>query len=204
MTRPPDSTRMSSPRDRLLAAADTLFYAEGVHVVGIDRILRDADVAKASLYHHFGSKDGLVRAYLERQFAARRAHLAEVIARTEGPREKIVAVFDDAADQLQGSAFRGCHFVNASVEAATDECVRELTEDYRRFLRDLFTDLAVEAGAADADGLGRQLTLLYDGIAVAARLDSDRDAAAAAASSAALALIDTALVERRTRRRLSR
>lgn len=200
MTRPPARASSVPPRDRLLAAAETLFYAEGVHVVGIGRILREAGVAKASLYHHFQSKDGLVRAYLERQFAASREHLAEVVARAPDPRAKILAVFDDAADQLQVSAFRGCHFVNASVEAARDECVQELTEEYRRFLLELFTGLAGEAGADDAAGLGRQLALLYDGIAVAARVDSDRTGVAAAANSAARRLLDAALVDSRTRR----
>ena len=60
-----DATVKRSPRERLLAAADELFYAEGVQSVGIDRVIERAGVAKASLYSTFGSKEELVRAYLE-------------------------------------------------------------------------------------------------------------------------------------------
>src|SRR5436853_644906 len=62
-----------SPRERLLAAADALFYAEGVHTVGIDRVIARAGVAKATLYSAFGSKDGLNRTYRDRRRAPRRA-----------------------------------------------------------------------------------------------------------------------------------
>src|SRR6266852_1496287 len=81
------------PRRRLLAAADKLFYEEGVHVVGIDRLIEEAGVAKASLYTHFGSKDGLVRAYLEEHLQARREHVARVLARYDSPRERLLGMF---------------------------------------------------------------------------------------------------------------
>ena len=60
----------ASARDRLLAAADELFYEEGIHTVGIDRIIEKAGVAKATLYSVFGSKEELIRAYLAARLAA--------------------------------------------------------------------------------------------------------------------------------------
>src|SRR5256886_11944205 len=87
-----------SARDRLLAAADELFYAEGVHVVGIDRIVERAGVAKASLYSTFGSKDELVRAYLENHFRRRQSRVARVLAAYDTPRERLLGVFAEVEE----------------------------------------------------------------------------------------------------------
>src|SRR4030081_842648 len=115
-TQPKASNRLSA-RDRLLAAADELFYAEGVHVVGIDRIVERAGVAKASLYSTFGSKDELVRAYLEEHFLDRQRRIADVMAKRTTPRERLVGVFAEIEDALLGSEFRGCRFISAAAEA---------------------------------------------------------------------------------------
>jgi AcrR family transcriptional regulator len=181
------------PRERLLAVASRLFYAEGVHVVGIDRILDEAGVAKASLYQHFGSRDGLVRAYLEENFAARRAHIEAVVASQPTPRLQLLALFDDIASRLSDKEFRGCRFVNASVEARGEEGALGVTKQYRSWLRSVLADLAGQAGAADSEMIGRQLAILYDGTAVAARFDADRAGAAAAFRAAAATLIDAAI-----------
>src|ERR1700742_835024 len=103
-----------SPRERLLSAADELFYDEGVHSVGIDRVIERAGVAKASLYSAFGSKDELVRAYLELREAGRRQRISERIAKHEAPRDRILAVFDLLGEQAALPGYRGCAFINAS------------------------------------------------------------------------------------------
>src|SRR3979409_2729127 len=89
----PKASHRLSPRDRLLAAADELFYAEGVHVVGIDRIVERAGVAKASLYSIFGSKDELVRAYLEMHFRGRQRRIERVLGACNTPRARLLDVF---------------------------------------------------------------------------------------------------------------
>src|SRR5438876_3338216 len=91
--RGPARASEQGPRRRLLAVASRHFYEEGVHVVGIDRLLKEAGVAKASLYQHFGNKDGLVRAYLEEHFDARREQVARVLARYDSPRERLLGLF---------------------------------------------------------------------------------------------------------------
>ena len=83
-----------SPRERLLTAANELFYAEGVQSVGIDRIIDRADAARASLYSTFGSKDELVRAYLERRMEISTARLRAAIEAHTDPRERLLSVFD--------------------------------------------------------------------------------------------------------------
>lgn len=179
-----------SARDRLLAAADELFYAEGVHVVGVDRIVERAGVTKASLYNTFGSKDELVRAYLERHFLARQSRIARILASYTTPRERLLAVFAEVEGLLAGSAFRGCRFISAAAESRPGEAGEVVAEKYRAWLWSLFTDLAEAVGAKDSKQLGRQLFLLYDGAVVAARMDQDRDAAAKAVRSAVEALLD--------------
>src|ERR1700704_5642583 len=84
----------SPARERLLAAADELFYAEGVHTVGIDRAIERAGLAKATLYSIFGSKDELVRAYLTRRHLASRENMTRQLASYQTPRERLLGVFD--------------------------------------------------------------------------------------------------------------
>src|ERR1700710_2725009 len=107
-----------SARDRLLAAADELFYEEGVHTVGIDRVIERAGVAKASLYKVFGSKDELIRSYLEARHARWQARLPRGLgARFDNPRDRLLGVYEIAGEQFGLPTFRGCAFVNASAEA---------------------------------------------------------------------------------------
>src|SRR5713226_9773571 len=84
-----------SARERLLAAADELFYNEGVHTVGIDRVIERAGVAKATLYNAFGSIDELIRAYLSRRHAVTQERITRALAAPyESSRERILSVFD--------------------------------------------------------------------------------------------------------------
>src|ERR1700676_3087440 len=94
-------------RQRLLAAANELFYEEGVHTVGIDRVIERAGVAKASLYSTFGSKEELVRAYLESRHERTLARLREAVSEVEDPVERILAVFDAQAELFRMPDFRG-------------------------------------------------------------------------------------------------
>ena len=178
-------------RERLLAAANELFYAEGVHTVGIDRVIERAGVAKASLYSTFGSKDELVRAYLAARHELRRKRLAERIARHDNPRDRILAIFDLQGELFREPTFRGCAFVNASAEGPRGGQIQGVCDDSRAFVRGLFTDLARELGVADPENLGRRLVLLYDGATVAASMDRNPRAAAEARAMAA-ALLDEA------------
>src|SRR3984893_14737459 len=95
-------------RERLLAAADELFYEEGVNLVGIDRVIERAGVAKAALYDCFGSKEELIRSYLQQRHETRQARLGERLAGCATPREKILAVFGFMAETVAKAEFRGC------------------------------------------------------------------------------------------------
>ncbi len=178
-------------RERLLAAANELFYAEGVHTVGIDRVIERAGVAKASLYNSFGSKDELVRAYLESRHQRTADRITRHLARYADPRDRLLSVFEAQGELFAEPGFRGCAFARASAESP-GELVEQATGDYRRWVHGLLTDLAAQAGAAAPDELGRQLHLLYDGAFLAARMDPD-PAVAVSARAAAEILLDAAL-----------
>jgi AcrR family transcriptional regulator len=179
-------------RDRLLAAADELFYEEGVHTVGIDRVIERAGVAKATLYSTFGSKDGLVRAYLTARHTARKERLLHGLERYDTPRERLLGVFDALGELCAEPGFRGCAFYNASAESGRGSAAEEVSDEVRAWTRSLFVELAREAGAAQPERLARQLVLLYDGAGVGARMDRD-PAAAAAARDVAATLVAAAL-----------
>ena len=181
-----------SPRERLLAAANELFYEEGIHTVGIDRVIERAGVAKASLYSTFGSKDELVRAYLDGRRQARQLRLETSLQRFDTPHEKLLGVFDVMGELAAEPRFRGCAFLNASAEAKAGSPVEAESDKARAWVRSLFTDLAREAGVADPEALAGQFVLLYDGATVGARMDRN-PAAAASARAVASALLDAAL-----------
>jgi AcrR family transcriptional regulator len=182
-------------RERLLAAAEELFYQDGVQSVGIDRVIERAGVAKASLYGNFNGKDDLVRAYLDARFEARRAAIETKLALQEAPRDKMLAVFEAMTEPLAKRNYRGCAFLRATAEMAADASGREVCRDARRWTRELLSGLAKEAGASNPDVLAKQLVLLYDGAAASAQMDRD-PAAAAEARAAAVLLIDAACAKR--------
>jgi AcrR family transcriptional regulator len=185
--------RRASARERLLASADELFNAEGVQTVGIDRIIKRAGVAKASLYNVFGSKEDLVAAYLALRHDRTTSRLAEAIARFEDPRQKILSVFDAQAQLFEEPDFNGCAFIAASAEAPAGGVVEHAADQFRAWVRHLFTDLAEQAGAPDPVTLGRQLHLVYDGAGLAARMDHRDPGIAPSARDAAQLLLDAAL-----------
>ena len=189
----PSKVSVSKPsaRERLLAAADDLFYREGVQSVGIDRIVQQAGVAKASLYNVFGSKEELVQAYLEGRHATTREQIERTLTRFRTPRERLLGVFDAQGQIFTQPGFNGCAHISATAEARPGGPVEGAADRYRVWVRTLFTDLAREAGIADADGLARQLHLLYDGAGLSARMDRDPSAATTARTAAA-ALFDAA------------
>jgi AcrR family transcriptional regulator len=174
-----------SARERLLAAADELFYENGINTVGIDRVIERAGVAKASLYDCFGSKDELVRSYLQGRSEARRTRINERLSQHDTPEQKILSIFDLLGELAAQPGFRGCAFVRAGADASSSNNVKTVCEESRAFILGKFTDLAREAGASEPELLGKQLVLLYDGASIAAHLDHNRDAVSTARTLAA-------------------
>ena len=185
------SVPRATARERLLAAADELFYENSINTVGIDRIIERADVAKASLYDCFGSKDELIRAYLEARNTARQARVNEWISRYDAPQKKILGIFELLGETSSQPGYKGCAFMRARSDDGASEKVKAASDRSRVFMLGLFTSLAREASAANPEHLAQQLLLLYDGASVAAYLDRNRNAASLAREVAAQLLSST-------------
>src|ERR1700755_513601 len=129
-------TAQRSPRERLLEAAGELFYADGVQSVGIDRVIERAGVAKASLYSTFGSKEELVRAYLDERHARIVGRLRSAVDAidADNPVARILAVFDAQAELFRAPGFHGCAF---AAEAAQTPRGGRVDEARRASPRDI-------------------------------------------------------------------
>ena len=171
------STKRLSARERLLGAADRLFYAEGVHTVGIDRIIDEAGVAKGSLFYNFTGKDDLVAAYLAGRDERRRARIARHFEGLSDPDQKLLAIFDALHESVTAPGYNGCAFANANAEAGPDSVEAAALRTFRRWLSDLFLDLATEADFSEPAAIAERLGLLYDGAVANAQLDAHPDAA---------------------------
>lgn len=159
------------PAERLLRSATKLFAAQGIRTVGIDQILRDAGVAKASLYSTYGSKDALVLAYLDTLDQADRNRWAEAVDRVTDPVDKVLALFELAAVAARARGFRGCLYANAAAEFPDVEL--EPVRAHRQWLRDTVGMLAAEAGVPAPDKLARKVQLLYDGALLGSKAERD-------------------------------
>ncbi len=180
-----------APRERLLNAANKLFYEEGIHTVGIDRVIESAGVAKASLYSAFGSKDELVRAYLTERMHERRKRIEQSMSGHTSPRARLLAIFEGLGEMIARPTFRGCAFQRASAEGPIAAAARGVCDESRGWLRGVLLELAEATGAKDPARLAGQLVVLYDGAVASARMDRDPSAGQAAQEMAAT-LIDSA------------
>jgi AcrR family transcriptional regulator len=177
--------RPVSPRERILAAADKLFYGHGIRAVGVDAVAAEADVSKRTLYAYFPSKDDLIAAYLQGRF--------RYIAPSDAPaREQILGVFDRLEQAFSRDGFRGCPYVNAVTELSDPKhpaaaIALQFKEERRLWFRGLLERLKVR----EADALATQMQLLVEGALSSAVVRGDA-APARAARAAAEVLLDAA------------
>jgi AcrR family transcriptional regulator len=166
----------SGVRDRLLDAADRLFYREGVRAVGIDRVLAEADAAKASLYQHFGCKDQLVASYLERRTFDARAKIEAYLADTP-PSQRALKFFDWVVEWAESKDFRGCplqHTVSELTDAAHP--ARRIARNQREWFTARLLEWTTAAGVKDAEATARALVVLFDGAIAASEIDGPQRA----------------------------
>jgi AcrR family transcriptional regulator len=171
--------------ERAVRTADRLFYEEGIHAVGVDRIAAEADVSKATLYAHFRRKDDLVAHYLRGRSEEWQALVAERLPGTSPtPAGRILAMFDLLGEWFAAPGYRGCPFINAQAECGSQPEVDEVAVGHRAWVRRTFAGLAADAGAVGPELLAMQLELLYDGAMVGAQAEPELGWAQAARSAA--------------------
>ena len=174
------------------------FYNEGIHTVGIDRVIERAGVAKGSLYYSFAGKDDLVRAYLTNRHAMWAERVTAGIEAHTDPCERILAVFDVLAELFARPDYRGCAFVNATAEAAEDSAETRAAIIFRGWVHELFLDLAAQSSATDPKALANSLVVLYDGATATSQMDNNPAAAATARDLAGLLLDRAGVTPSRT------
>ena len=159
--------------DRLVATASELFYREGVRAVGVQRVIEEAGVAKASLYAHFESKDDLVAACLDRRIRGWRARIEEHLqSSTLDARGKLLAFFDLQIEWIRSPDFRGCPLQSVGTEIADPEHpAKRVMAEHRQWLYDLVTALVADAGLQPLGEVVGALVVLYDGASAAAMVD---------------------------------
>jgi AcrR family transcriptional regulator len=181
---------------RILEVASALFYERGLHAVGVDTIAAESGVTKRTLYDRFGSKDGLVVAYLaERDRRWRERVDAAVDAAAPDPAAQVDAVFAVLAAWTAEND-RGCSFVNAAAELPDpDHPARALIREEKRWLRERFVRMLTDGGIADPEALAATLLLLHEGAFVVLSAGQDPDAVGQA-RRAARAVVTAAAGER--------
>ena len=170
--------RRERTRARLVEAAAKLFYSEGIHATGVDRVIAEAGISKPTLYQHFRSKRELVEAVIAHWSARREDDLNAIAANArKKARERILDVFRYYEAWFEDARFRGCGLVNAAVELSSPDAPgRELVRAHKARVTDLLAELASEAGARRARELARSLALLLEGATVAALVSGDATA----------------------------
>ncbi len=160
-----------SGRERVLDAAYGLFTRYGVQAVGVDTIVEEAGVAKATLYRNFKSKDELALAVLERREErwTNEWLRADVYARADTPAQRLLAVFDVFGEWFATPDFEGCTFINVMLELTQkDDSVRQASVQQLSNIREFLAGLAADAGVEDSEAFARQWHILMKGSIVAA------------------------------------
>jgi AcrR family transcriptional regulator len=180
----PDRTAAPEARERILATAYELFSRRGLRAVGVDEVIERAEVAPATLYRHFPSKDDLVLAFLERREQLWTRELVEAGARERGatPEECLLAIFDVFHEWFQRDDFEGCSFVNVLLETADlEHPVGAASAAHLENIRSFVRTLADEAGLRDPAAFALSWHILMKGSIVQA-VEGDREAAQRAKS----------------------
>jgi AcrR family transcriptional regulator len=176
----------SAARERILETAFRLFYARGLRAVGVDTIIAESGVAKATFYKHFPAKDDLIAAYLDvvDQVWTGQLHAAAEAA-GPAPADQLVGLFDALGSACRREGYRGCGFINAAAETTPGTAAHDRTVAHKQKVLAWLADLAREAGAEHPERLARSLALLVDGALSNGALDADPEAVEVARETAA-------------------
>jgi AcrR family transcriptional regulator len=156
--------RPSEARTRLLTTAIGIFYAEGIHAVGVDRIIAEAKVTRATFYRHFPSKEDLVLEYLRQVHALERGGIEAAVDAHPVPAEALRAIAEGIAQNIQRPGFRGCAFLNAAAEYHDPgDPVHQQVVAHRQWFLETITALMAQADKENAEHAARAYVLLRDG-----------------------------------------
>ncbi|WP_183753159.1 TetR/AcrR family transcriptional regulator [Pseudochelatococcus contaminans] len=177
-------------REEILNVAADLFYREGIRAVGIDRIIDEANIAKATLYRHFPSKNELVATYLNERHERVIQSFDEVLRTIADPRKQIAAIFDMLYKKADSPDFRGCAFSLAVAEHRDSEQVVRVAREHKAAIRAIIGAVMARGGAPSGQSAAH-IALLYEGALATVAVSSD-PRAVLVAKDCALAVFDFA------------
>lgn len=170
------TVRPSAARQRILDTADQLFYNEGIHAVGVNRIVDEAAVTRVTLYRHFPSKDDLIAAYLDRRARFDRAQVDGLIAEyPDDPRRALTELATALTRDDFAATQRGCPFINASAEFTRGHRACAYATDIRAWVVGRFEELLIRLEHRSPRATAHQLMMVRTGAVVAGALDDDAD-----------------------------
>jgi AcrR family transcriptional regulator len=196
-----DAPEKKLARDRVFEVAADLFYRKGIRAVGVETIVKQAGVAKISLYRNFPSKDDLIVAYLENRNAVFWRYWDEAFGQYEGyPRAQLNAVMTYLAQRTTQPGYRGCPFINYAAEfPEPSHPGHQVAEANKREMRRRFTEIAQALDAHRPKQLADGLLLLVEGAYAISQTLGGRNGPGNAIVWAAEALVEVQLAQRRGR-----
>jgi AcrR family transcriptional regulator len=149
---------------RILAKANELFYGDGIRNVGVDRIIGESSVTKATFYKHYRAKDNLIVEYVTSRHLAVRERMTAIVADSNGPDAALRAIVADIVEEIDRPGFRGCPFINAAAEfPESDHPVRQIVSAHRDWYSDLIAGLMRELGHPRPGDAADEFVLARDG-----------------------------------------
>jgi AcrR family transcriptional regulator len=168
------SPRTSQARERILLTADRLFYNEGIHAVGIQRIVAESAVTRVTLYRHFPSKDDLISAYLDRRAAYDHRQVDSIIdAHPDDPHRALVELATALTRDDFAAMQRGCPFINASAEFTGSHPARVHAREIRSWVTGRVQQLLERLEHRDPRTTAEQLMMVRTGAVVSGALDDN-------------------------------
>lgn len=186
-----DPSKTASIRDDILDIAGTLFYREGIRAVGIDRIVAEANIAKATLYRYFPSKNDLVASYLNARHERVILSLHHILQLHPTPRAQLAAIFDMLFEKADNPDFRGCAFALAVAEHGDSERVVNVARTHKNAVRTLLGAILARAGVLETQP-ATHVALLYEGALATVAVHHDPQAVLQA-KACALSIFDLAI-----------
>ena len=160
----------SETRQKIVDTASRLFYTQGYTLTGINQIIKEAEVAKATLYEHFPSKEDLLAEYLATTAKTTNEAIHQAIAQAKKPKEKILAAFDFLTRFSKSVQCGGCNFLNIASEVPKENArIRNMVKEQKDYIRNLFKEILPVSKKDLAD----QLYILFDGAMIATRVQGN-------------------------------
>lgn len=177
-----------SKREIIVSTALELFYLNGFHATGIDKIIAVAGVSKKTLYNHFTSKDELILATLRlRDQLFRNMIMRETELLSATPKGRLLSIFDAHASWFNSKTFSGCMFINAAAEySSQDDPHHIMCAEHKKLVLDYIESLAIKAELKKPTLIASQINLLLEGSIVEAYVSNNKQAVYIAKDMAAV------------------